>query len=296
MKPSNRIQILRLALAVIGFVGIGCAPADQFEFLSLQQSMPLADEKKEITYRQKSSRLVEVPETEEPDVEGFDSRHDFEYSEAPKKGDLSDRGTIRPTIYYYVKIDEDKSSCSRDINIRDGKGVQLLRVCKTTATSCALQGSCAVVQSGKTHNLNILKRVDGEDRFFEIDADSCPFGYGVSSSCLDPFYTIAADLDFYKAGSVIYVPSVVGLELPDGSKHNGYFVVRDRGRAIKGAGRFDFFSGTMSWRDKTNPFNKMGLGSKQTNVPYYRVSGETAKRVLAVRAYPELPQTVVEDP
>lgn len=219
---------------------------------------------------------------------------DPDFKGTPPENDLSRPGVLKPTVYYFAKIDEDNSSCSRDVNLRDVDGKVLIRVCKTTATTCGLQGSCAVVQSGKIQSLNILKRVDGEDRYFEIDQNSCRFGYGVRSSCLDPFYTVAADLSLYKPGDVIYVPSVVGLKLPDGSEHNGFFVVRDRGRGIKGPGRFDFFSGTMSWREGGNPFAKIGLRSVDTNVPYHRVRGETARRVLQERSYPALPQQVVE--
>ena len=59
--------------------------------------------------------------------------------------------------------------------------------------------------------------------------------------CLDPYYSVAADLDIYKLGTVVYVPSFVGVLLPSGVNHDGYFVVRDSGSSIKGYGRFDFF-------------------------------------------------------
>lgn len=34
--------------------------------------------------------------------------------------------------------------------------------------------------------------------------------------CLDPYFTVAADLNFYKLGDVIFVPQFVGEVMPDG--------------------------------------------------------------------------------
>lgn len=205
-------------------------------------------------------------------------------------------GVLKPTVYYFAIINEDaKTSCAANAKqTMYGAGSKpLLKVCPKTAAACALQGSCGVIQKGALHTFNIIGRFDGQDRFFEIPDDGCRFGYGVRSSCLDPFYTLAADLTIYKPGEVIFVPAVVGLELPDGSKHSGYFVIRDKGRGIKGIGRFDFFSGHYSWNNPKNPFKKLGLGDVNTNIPYYRIKGEAAKKVLVHRSYPALPKHAV---
>lgn len=211
---------------------------------------------------------------------------------APSKTEMDGPGVLKPTVYFFVVINEDKKSCAANekTGLYGAGGKKLMTVCAKTESACALQGSCAIIQGGKTHTFNIIGRFDGQDRFFEIEEDGCRFGYGVNSSCLDPFYTLAADLTIYKPGEVIFVPAVVGLELPDGSKHSGYFVIRDKGRGIKGRGRFDFYSGFFSWLDPKNPFNKLGLGDVTTNIPYFRISGEAAKKVLLSRAYPQLPQ------
>lgn len=206
-------------------------------------------------------------------------------------------GVLKPTVYFFVILNEDKNGCKADTKrTMHGAGSKpLLKVCPKTAAACALQGSCGIIQKGQLHTFNIIGRFDGQDRYFEIPDDGCRFGYGVNSSCLDPFYTLAADLTIYKPGEVIFVPAVVGLELPDGSKHNGYFVIRDKGRGIKGLGRFDFFSGHYSWYDSQNPFKKVGLGDVNTNIPYYRIKGEAAKKVLASRAFPSLPPNAVTE-
>lgn len=211
----------------------------------------------------------------------------------PPKEDFEGPGTLKPTVYYFVVINEDKKSCDSKIGLHGAGGKKLISVCLRTHQACALQGSCGVVQNGRTYFFNIIGRFQNQERFFQIEEDGCKYGYGVNSSCLDPFYTLAADLTIYKPGEVIYIPSVVGMELPDGSKHSGYFVIRDQGRGIKGRGRFDFFSGEFYWADPQNPLYKIGFSDVKTNVPYYRVKGETAKAVLANRAYPNLPKHAV---
>lgn len=205
--------------------------------------------------------------------------------------DFEGPGTLKPTIYYFAIFNEDEKSCSNSVKqyIRGEGGKKLLLVCPQTKAMCALQGTCAVTQNKKTYKFNIIGTLDGQERFFKIEEDDCKYGFGVRSSCLDPFYTLAADLTIYDPGDVIYVPAVVGTVLPDGSKHNGYFIVRDKGDGIKGRGRFDFYTGFMHWRNTSNPFQKMGLADKKTNIPYYRVHGESAKKILEKRGFPELP-------
>ncbi|XGC80334.1 hypothetical protein ACES2L_13460 [Bdellovibrio bacteriovorus] len=213
----------------------------------------------------------------------------------PPKEDFEGPGKLKPTIYYFVVINEDKSSkCDEKMGLHGQGGKKLLTVCKRTHKACALQGSCGVIQNGRMHYFNIIGRFQNQERFFEIGKEGCRYGYGVNSSCLDPFYTLAADLSIYKPGEVIFIPSVVGLELPDGSKHSGYFIIRDKGRGIIGRGRFDFYSGEYHWNDKkNNSLAKIGFADVTTNVPYYRVKGETAKTVLASRDFPRLPVNAI---
>lgn len=218
---------------------------------------------------------------------------------APKiaKSEMVGPGVLKPTVYYFPVINEDEKSCAakEKRNLHGAGGKVLLKVCSRTHAMCALQGTCGVIQNKEMHTFNIIGRFEGQDRFFEIPSDGCRFGYGVRNSCLDPFYTLAADLSIYQPGEVIFVPAVVGLVLPDGSVHSGYFVIRDKGRGIKGLGRFDFFTGHYSWLDPENPFKKLGLGDVNTGIPYFRIKGDAAKKVQAYRAYPDLPEHAVEE-
>ncbi|MDG0814849.1 3D domain-containing protein [Bdellovibrio svalbardensis] len=204
---------------------------------------------------------------------------------------VAESGVIKPTVYYFPVFNEDKKLCDKDEvrTLHGTSGEKIINVCPSTLNSCGLQGSCAVIQKGVRRSFNISDRIRGQDRYFEMTNTECRYGYGVRSACLDPFYTVAADLDIYKPGDVIYVPAAVGLKLPDGTTHNGYFIVRDQGRGINGKGRFDFYSGFLSWRDSQNPFRKLRFEDMKTQVPYAKIIGAKAEQVLKSRAYPKLP-------
>lgn len=214
--------------------------------------------------------------------------------DVPKESDIAVKGHLRPTVYYFPVINEDKRKCVRDYILRGEDGEKILSLCEKTRASCRLQGSCAIIQGGKKRTFNIIGNFAGKDRFFETSKDVCRFGFGVKSSCLDPFYTLAADLSIYRPGDVIYVPIVRGIALPDGSKHSGYFIVRDTGRNILGKTRFDFFSGHIPWRDDENPFTKAGLANKANRFEFMKIKGEKAKAFSMQRSYPKLPVDIVK--
>ncbi|MGE3757740.1 MAG: 3D domain-containing protein, partial [Pseudobdellovibrionaceae bacterium] len=197
-------------------------------------------------------------------------------------------GTVRPTVYYFPIIEETPKSCtdSSKRSLLDKNGDALAKVCPETYRACALQGTCMIVRGKNKKSFNVAGR-DIVQRFMEMKEGECPYGYGVKNICLDPFYTIAADLSIYKPGDVIYMPSLREVDLPNGEKHSGYFVVRDTGNNIKGKGRFDFFTGFLNWRDVQNPFSKIGLASKNTKLEYFKVPEDIAQSILQSRAYPK---------
>lgn len=211
---------------------------------------------------------------------------------SPRESDLSGPGVLKPTIYFFPIFNEDERPCVDSIKttLHGVSNSKLIRICPLTEAGCSLQGSCAIVQNGKLRAFNIIGLSKGVEHYFQINDAECRYGYGVNSICLDPYHTLAADMDIYKPGEVIFIPAVQGATLPDGSKHSGYFIIRDAGRGIKGRGRFDFFTGFLHWRDPNNPFSKLGLADSKTNIPYYRVQGETAKKVKAFRAFPGFPR------
>ncbi len=198
---------------------------------------------------------------------------------------------ITPTVYYKPVVDLSKMTCNDGelTDLIDEKDVVLARLCKKDYDNCLLQGSCFVVEGGKMRAFNFTQKKDGANRFAERREMRCPYGYGVRSICLDPFYSVAADPAFHAVGSVIFVPKLVGLKLPNGSLHNGYFVVRDEGGAIIGENRFDFFTGFYGAYDRNNSFSRVGLSDKKNKFGYQKMSDALAKKVRDYRGFPNIP-------
>lgn len=203
----------------------------------------------------------------------------------PDSKDIVETGRLVPTIYYSPVFDEDTLGCQESVRIpmRDMKGNKIMDVCPKTHSACGFQGSCVIKKNKIQQVWNVVDRVAGEDRFALVSA-RCKFGYGVHdkknrrSFCLQPYITIAADLDVYSPGDVIFIPKARNLELPSGRRHDGYFIVADAGRLIKGKGRFDFFSGHQHWKDLQNPLAKIELNSKTSDLEYHRVVGPEAEK------------------
>lgn len=81
-------------------------------------------------------------------------------------------------------------------------------------------------------------------------------------------------------GTIIEAPEMKGkrFKLPNGQsfKHPGFLIVQDTGGAIKGAGRFDFYTGTAN-PFKTDFYNKFKLTDKnRCSLAYKGISSETA--------------------
>jgi 3D (Asp-Asp-Asp) domain-containing protein len=70
-------------------------------------------------------------------------------------------------------------------------------------------------------------------------------GVGVRDSLgcrLAPMRTVAVDPKVFPRHSVLFIKETVGLKMPDGSSHDGYWYASDVGGAIKGS-RIDLFTG-----------------------------------------------------
>lgn len=208
--------------------------------------------------------------------------------------DFEKRGNAIPTVYYNARYELAKQTCegSKKLQILDPNDQVLVELCPRAHADCLLQGSCLIVdEDGLSISINYVRNVNKIPRFVEVESERCPFGLGVQNLCLDPFFTVAADLNFFNPGEVLYIPALVGVVLPNGRRHQGYFVVRDRGGGIKGEHRFDFFSGFFHFADPRNPFTKVGLQDQTNHFPYYRVKGASAEAFLKKRDYPELPRS-----
>ncbi len=218
------------------------------------------------------------------------------------KEDFVGFNTLSPTIYYKAIIDEEmaRHSCQPEQmmsimkkNTTTKETSEILKLCPKAFNKCKLEGSCVVAQGDQKIPLNYhyYDEADQRSYFVVTDVKRCPFGYGVRNSCLDPYYTVAADLNIYKPGDVIYVPALVGVEMGQGQKHHGFFIIRDQGKGIKGRGRFDFFTGYHTHVSSKNLFKKFKLGDVNTELKYYLIKNPSKlnKFIKESRNYPNLP-------
>lgn len=207
---------------------------------------------------------------------------------------------ITPTIYYVPKYtNADHVNCSEreKMDLIDSDNNLIVNSCRRIYKSCQMQGSCQVeIPGGTTVLLNVDRRnKDGIRTFDQVSSTKCLYGRGAATDrktgykqmCVDPYFSVAADLSIYHLGDVIFIPMLQGLVLPNGEIHNGFVIVRDSGGAIKGYGRFDFFTGFAGlW--KSNPFYKLGLGGDNIFPEYYLIHGPEAQRVRLSRGFPYL--------
>lgn len=125
------------------------------------------------------------------------------------------------------------------------------KACRSFRSAVNMQGS------GKISGNRVLRYNGAISKM-----GSCETTKGAAGTCLKPFISIAADPAHHRMGDVIEIPHFKGKEftLPDGTTfiHPGYFVVEDVGGAIKGKGRFDFFTGTYNLQNPKNPLGHKG--------------------------------------
>ena len=70
--------------------------------------------------------------------------------------------------------------------------------------------------------------------------------------------TAAVDKNLIPKGSVLFIKETVGLKMPDGTRHDGYWYASDTGGAIKGK-RIDLFTGFSA--SSMNPLRALNLAS-----------------------------------
>ncbi|WP_374001210.1 3D domain-containing protein [Bdellovibrio bacteriovorus] len=207
---------------------------------------------------------------------------------------------LNPTIYYkpIIKYDVDRCDDETRVEMRSPEDKVLTRLCVKDFNNCVMQGACYVHdEDGRFRSFNYYARgEDGVPRFKEVDMRKCPYGYGMRNVCLDPYHTVAADLSIYKMGDVIFVPRLEGQKMPDGTIHDGFFVVRDAGGAIKGPGRFDFYTGFTRPFVPENTFNRLGFANIKNSFPYRMATEEEAVWVRENTGYPGTKKVVLLPP
>lgn len=199
--------------------------------------------------------------------------------------------TLVPTTYYIPTINLNENKCEKDekVKMRDHAGKVLASLCHEEYKNCLLQGTCILKDMDKQKHISVAGKNASGYEFYIQDIDKCKYGKGSQGACLDPFYSIAADMNYYNYGDVIYVPEVRGLKLPNGDIHPGYFIVRDEGGAIKGKNRFDFFTGNKDPYDAENILARIGLADRNSKMHFIKLDENKAEAVRKKRNFPLIP-------
>lgn len=188
---------------------------------------------------------------------------------------------LLPTMYYTPE--EAKVNCKgrygrtnyngkERTSIRTMSGKVITTVCTRFYRILVMEGS-AVLKNGMTINYS-GKASNGSYRFHITDR--CIYGEGIGrDNCLLPYHTIAGDKKVHFVGEIIYIPAAKGILLPDGTQHDGYFIVRDTGGAFNdiGSSRVDLFVGLDP--DYSNAFQRAGFHHKK-RLEAFKIEGASA--------------------
>lgn len=211
--------------------------------------------------------------------------------------------TGKPMISTAPIIDLARMTCSANkmTDFLNPEGQVIVdKVCKKQYENCLLEGSCVIKKiDGTRETLSYHSwSVPLQRRLFSVTTNKCRYGQGFGKNaegknrqtCLDPYFSVAADGRVHRLGEVIFVPKLEGIELPTGEIHDGYLIVRDTGRALddRGQDAFSFFSGLEGDRDTSNPFVQHMLDNIDYGFDYEMIDGEKAEQVRKARNYPKL--------
>jgi len=143
----------------------------------------------------------------------------------PSAEAVPDEDRIKTKLtYYWIKYQR-KGVDEGPVKLRscDGKTVHGT-ASKKFAQEIRMEGTGHLL-NGKMINLGDCNCGDGTDTFDCFDDvtrhKNAPFGYGVENIPLRPLVSVANNDEDVKVGTVLYVPALDGLKLPNGKVHNG---------------------------------------------------------------------------
>lgn len=162
---------------------------------------------------------------------------------------------VRPT-FYYVADEREYADEKREKPVLDLLGKELVKVSEKFFKALRMEGT-GKLTDGRV--LNYAGKVNGETRYKFIEDE---WGHGVGTCKLAPFKSVAVDPDKIPLGAKIFVKETVGIVLPDGSTHDGYWHAVDVGSMINDL-HVDFFVGT---RDEMKRMRDAGIDEGKVTV------------------------------
>ncbi|HZS39205.1 MAG TPA: 3D domain-containing protein [Polyangia bacterium] len=141
--------------------------------------------------------------------------------------------------FYWLAYESEYANEPYDVDIYTRHGFFIGRFPSAFVYELKLEGS-GILRDGRVLNYDGECNYGMGTCFKTLELAEHPLGAGVQGRSLEPFRSIAVDPHVIPIGAPVYVPELVGLELPDGTRHDGCLRADDMGGAIK-QHKLDFF-------------------------------------------------------
>ena len=141
--------------------------------------------------------------------------------------------------FYWLAYEAEYANEPYDTDIYTNEGWWIGRYPNAFVYELNLEGS-GMLRDGRVLNYDGHCRYGVGTCFKALEPRDHPLGRGVQARPLVPFRSIAVDPRFIPIGAPVYVPELVGVVLPDGTRHDGCLRADDQGGAIK-LHKMDFF-------------------------------------------------------
>jgi 3D (Asp-Asp-Asp) domain-containing protein len=163
--------------------------------------------------------------------------------------------------FYWLAYESEYANEPYDVDIYTRQGYFIGRYPSAFVYELKLEGS-GILRDGRVLNYDGECNFGMGTCFKTLALDEHPLGAGVQGRSLEPFRSIAVDPHVIPIGAPVYVPELVGLVLPDGTRHDGCLRADDMGGAIKqhkldffveSYFNFKFIADSLWWRLKATP-------------------------------------------
>jgi 3D (Asp-Asp-Asp) domain-containing protein len=163
--------------------------------------------------------------------------------------------------FYWIAYESEYANESYDTAIYTRAGYYIGSFPSAFVFELKLEGS-GILRDGRVLNYDGECNYGMGTCFKTLALEQHPLGAGVQGRPLEPFRSIAVDPRFIPIGAVVYVPELVGVLLPDGTRHDGCLRADDMGGAIKehkldffveSYNNFKFIADNLWWRMKATP-------------------------------------------
>ncbi len=151
---------------------------------------------------------------------------------------LGERGTFKMT-FYWLAFESEYAAEPYLIDIYTRHGFVIGRFPRTFVFEFKLEGS-AVLRDGRVLNYDGRCPYGVGFCFQTLDPLEHPLGKGGQGRALLPYRSVAVDPRFVPLGTPLFLPELVGVLMPDGSRHDGCVRADDTGGNIRRR-ELDFF-------------------------------------------------------